>query len=100
MPAANDSWFTALLLQFEEVAADDEPLRAHQVLFAWEDAEEHARGRPAGIAQRERVIVEGVGSSAALRRRHSSFQALPIRGVPDHALVPERGVAPERDPDR
>src|SRR5438552_14703978 len=100
MPAANDSWFTALLLQFEEVRTDDEPLRARQVFFAREDAEKHLRSRPAGIAQREHVLVEAVGSSAALRSRHSSFQDLQIRGVPNHALVPERSVAPEGDPDR
>src|SRR3989441_8376960 len=100
MPAANDSCFTALLLQFEEVGTDDKPLRARQVLFAREDAEKHPRGRPAGIAQRERVLVEAVGSSAALRRRHPSFQDLQIRGVPNHTLVPERAVAPEVDPDR
>src|SRR6266478_3333370 len=78
MPAANDSCFTALLLQFEEVGTDDKPLRARQVLFAREAA----------------------GSSAALRRRHSSFQDLQVRGVPNHALVPECSVAPEGDPDR
>src|SRR5216117_4201280 len=100
MPAANDSRFTALLLQFEEVGTDDKPLRARQVLFAREDAEKHLRSRPAGIAQGERVLVEAVASSAALRRRHSSFQDLEIRGVPNHALVPERSVAPELDPDR
>src|SRR6266446_7755961 len=100
MPAANDSCFTALLLQFEEVGADDKLLRARQVLFAREDAEKHPRGRPAGIAQRKSVLIEAVGSSAALRRRHSSFQDLQIRGVPNHALVPERSVAPEVDPDR
>src|SRR2546425_2564540 len=100
MPAANDSRFTALLLQFEEVGTDDKPLRARQVLFPREDAEKHLRSRPAGIAQGERVLIEAVGSSAALRSRHSSFQDLQIRGVPNHALVPERSVAPEGDPDR
>src|SRR5438552_13121381 len=100
MPAANDSRFTALLLQFEEVGTDDKPLRARQVLFSREDAEKHLRSRPAGIAQRERVLVEPVGSSAALRRTHSSFQDLEIRGVPNHAQVPERTVPPRLDPDR
>src|SRR6267378_4039022 len=100
MPAANDSWFTALLLQFEEVGTDDKLLRARQVLSAREDAEKHLRRRPAGIAQSERVVIDGVGSSTPLRSRHSSFQDLQIRGVPDHALVPERCVAPELDPDQ
>src|SRR5256886_590895 len=100
MPAANDSRFTALLLQFEEVSTADKPLRARKVFYAREDAEKHLRSRPASIAQRERVLVEAVGSSAALRRRHSSFQDLQVRGVPNHALVPERCVAPELDPDR
>src|SRR3989441_5246252 len=100
MPAANDSWFTALLLQFEEVGTDDKLLRARQVLSAREDTEEHPRGWPAGIAQGERVLGEAVGSSTALRGRHSSFQDLEIRGVPNHALVPECSVAPEGDPDR
>src|SRR5882762_6327496 len=100
MPAANDSCFTALLLQFEEVSADDKLLRARQVLLARQDAEKHLRSRPAGIAQGERVLIEAVGSSATLRGRHSAFQDLQIRGVPNHALVPERSVAPEGDPDR
>src|SRR5207302_5255908 len=99
-PAANDSCPKALLLQFKEVGTDDKPLRLRQVLFAREDAKKHPRGRSAGIAQGERVVIEQVGSPAALRSRHSSFQELQIRGVPDHALVPERSVAPEVDPDR
>src|SRR5713226_199285 len=100
MPAANESCSTALLLQFEEVGIDDKLLRPRQVLFARKDAEKYPRGRPAGIAQSERVVIEEVGSPAALRSRHSSFQALQIRGVPNHALIPERSVGPEADPDR
>src|SRR6267142_6217577 len=100
MPAANESCFTALLLQFEEGGIDDKLLRPRQVLFARKDAEKYPRRRPAGIAQGERVVLEEVGSPAALRSGHSSLQDLPVRGVPNHAMVPERSVAPEVDPDR